>query len=652
LTAVREPPLLERVGAVKRFLVFFAAGGLLLSGLWFADTHLVPAPTAAVTGMPVPTRTLEPTPAVAMGSRPRVVVISLDGAQADRVRGYLTDGTMPTLARLAARGAIAEYALSVDPSLTAPAHASLATGAYPAATGVAADRYHRPGDPLTVAANALEGAPLGAEPVWRTAMREARRTAAICWPGVSLEAPTTLADYTVATGTVDAPSAQHEVKLGQAQPWPGAPRSFSPALEGSFTIRKNQVPLATVYVLAVDTTDNNQADYDTFVLSRTRTVDERSARLRVGQMAPLIVDDLLPSGAYFALSQASAQAVKIFQSRVCYNRAQPNELVREINQRFGFFPPGGDLDALEQGWITPEQYVQAVETQSQWISAVTRFVLETYKPELLFACQPPADALQHAFLLVDPRQPGYTAELAAQCDRYVRRGYALADAAVGDLAQTLDLGQTALVVVSGHGMAPVFGQVHLNTILAGYGFLAYGGGADIPVAVAQSKALAFASGAAGQVYINLQGREPAGIVAAADYPTVQDAIVATLNKVKDSAGQPVFSRVLRRAELESIGLSASAVGDVFVQAAPGYTLADDWGNPAILGPAPCRGEHGLPANSPEMHGIFLAAGRGFKAGVQVGPVHVVDLAPTLDRMLSLKPPTPRAGRVLEEVLLP
>ena len=625
---------------------------LLLAGLWYADTHLVPAPMLASTSTPLPTRTLEPTPTVAVGSGPRVVVVSLDGAQADRVRGYLADGTMPALAGLAGRGATAQYALSVDPPLTAPAHASLATGAYPAATGVVADRYHRPGDALGGATDALAGVPMGAEPVWRTAMREARRTAAICWPGVSLEAPATMADYTVATGTVDAPSAQHEVKLAEAQPWAGAPHSFSPLREGTLTIRKNQVPLATLYVLAVDSTDNGQADYDTFILSRTRAVDSQSARLHPGETAPLVIDDLLLSGAYFTLSEAGPDTVRIFQSRVCYNRAQPNELVREINRRFGFYPAGGDLDALRQHWITPEQYLQAVEVQSQWISAVTRFVLQTYKPELLFACQPAAEALQHAFLLVDPQQPGYSAELAAQYDRYVRKGYALADAAVADLAGALSLEQAALVVVSGHGVAPASGQVHLNSILGAYGFLSYGAGDGLPVDAAQSKALAFASGAAAHIAINLQGREPNGIVAPADYPALQDAIVAALSKVKDAGGRPVFSRVLRHADLEALGLSSDMAGDIFVQAAPGYVLSDDRGYPGILGPAPYPGEQGLAADLPEMHGIFLAAGRGIRAGVQVGPVHVVDLAPTLDHMLGLKPPAPRAGRVLEEVLLP
>jgi len=622
----------------------------LFAGLWYADTHLVPPAAITSTPRPLPTRTPEPTPSPAAGSGPRAVVLLLDGAQAGRVNGYVADGTMPTLARLKAQGAMAQYALSVDPSLSAAADASLATGAYPAATGVVAGRFHRPGDDLNRAIDASSELEIGAETVWRTAMREARRTAAVCWPGTNLDSPATLADYTVTSGDVDAASAQHEVTLGEAQAWRAAPRSFSPLREGTFTITGN-VPLATLYVLALDTTDNDTVDYDTVILSRSREAGAQSLRLRQGETAPFLVDEHIVSGAHLTLTHTGADTVTIFQSRVCYNRAQPSELVRQINKRFGFIPAGADAAALENGWITPEQFVAAVEMQSGWISDVTAFVLETYKPEVLFAAQSAADELQHEFLLVDPRQPGHSAELAAEYDGYVRRGYALADAAAGEVAGALDLSRGTLFVVSGHGMAPVHSQVYANSILGQAGLLAYVGGSGPQVNAARSKAVAYAAGGAAHIFINLSGREPGGIVASEDLPVVQDAIVAAFEQVTDEAGQPVFSRVLRHGDLARLGLDAANAGDVFVQAAPGYAVSDER-QATIFGPAPYYGEHGFAADLPEMHGIFLAAGRGIRAEPALGPVHIVDLAPTLDRLLGLKSPTPRAGRALEEVLLP
>ncbi len=50
---------------------------------------------------------------------------------------------MPHLAVLASRGVRAEYAHSVDPTLTAVAHNSIATGYYPDRTGIVSNRYHQ-----------------------------------------------------------------------------------------------------------------------------------------------------------------------------------------------------------------------------------------------------------------------------------------------------------------------------------------------------------------------------------------------------------------------------------------------------------------------------------------------------------------------------
>ncbi len=643
---------------MKRNVVFFSAAALLLAALWYADTRLAGRNAPAGTPTPLPARTSEPTPSPAAGMGPRVVVISLGGAQAARAQEYLAGGTMPNLARLKAQGAMAQYALSVDPPLTGPAHASLASGSYPASTNVPADRFHRAGDDLNQATAGLVQAEALAEPVWRTAMRDARRTAAICWPGIDVDNAASLADFTVGYGTSDAEPAQHVVTFTQALTWTAAPRSFSPLREGALTILKDGSPLAQVFVLAVDTTDDDQANYDTYILDRARQVTPASAQLRLDQSALLEVDDCVHSGAYFRLTRVDADRVTIYQGRVCYNRAQPDELVREVNNRFGFFPAGPDDDALRHNWITPAQYLEMAQVQSRWIISVTAFVLETYKPELLFAWQGAADQVQRPFLLVDPRQPNYTPERAAEYARYVGQGYALADEAVGSLAGALDLQQTTLLVVSDHGMAPIHSQVFVNTILYNtklkyQRLLVYEGSPGAYRAdVVQSRALAFASGGAGQVYINLRGRERAGTVPEQDYQAVQDAIVAALQGTKDKDGQPVFSRVLRGEELNALNLDTTSAGDVFLQAAPGYALSDALGSPAAIAPATEYGQCGLVASLPQMQAIFLAVGRGIRGGAEVGPVHILDVAPTVDHLLGLEGPPTLSGRVLDEVLAP
>ncbi|MCL6430516.1 MAG: alkaline phosphatase family protein [Anaerolineae bacterium] len=634
---------------MKRFLFFTLSLAIILVGLWYADTRLVPpsAPPPTLTPPPTQAELPAPTPLAARG--PRVVVISLSGLGAGRLQASMEEGALPNLARLKAQGTMAQYALSIDPPLTLPAHAALATGAYPAATHVVGDRHQLPEDDFGRPAEARLAASMEAEPVWRTAMREARSTAALFWPGISLEEPAVLADYVVTQGVVDAGPAQHEVALSEAPSWPGAPLSFSPSREGTLTISKDGVPLARVHLLALDTSDDGQTRYDSFVLSRRREVSAASARLRPGEMAPLLIDGQVHSGAWFSVTEAGPDRVLIYQSAVCYNEAQPDELVRAINERFGFIPPEPDGEALRHGWITPELFVHMADIRLRWMASVMDLVLAEHHPELLFACLDGLDALERELLLVDPAQPGYSEERAAALASHLREGLIRADEAVGRIADTLDLESASLIVVSDHGVAPVHTAVYLNALLAAQKLLVHGAGPAPLVSQSRSQAIAVGSGGTAQVYLNLRRRNRAGIVAEEEYQKLLDRVVAILEGVRDAGGQPVFQRLIRREDLAALHLDAPTAGDLIVQAAPGYALSDELESGVVLGPAGRYGEAGYDAASPEMQGIFLAAGRGVRAA-ELGPVHILDLAPTVAHLLGLETPAEYSGRVLEEML--
>ncbi len=635
---------------MKRFLFFTVSLAIILAGLWYADTRLVPPSAPLATPTPPPTQAEVPAPTPLAAREPRVVVISLAGLGAGRLQASIEEGALPNLARLKAQGTMAQYALSIDPPLTLPAHAALATGTYPAATHVVGDRHQLPEDDFGRPAEARLAASIEAEPVWRTAMREARSTAALFWPGISLDEPGVLADYVVTQGAVDATPAQHEVALSEAPAWPGAPLSFGPCREGTLTISKEGVPLARVYVLALDTSDDGQTRYDTFVLSRSREVSAASARLRPGEMAPLLIDGQVHSGAWFAVTEAGADRALIYQSAVCYNEAQPDELVRAINERFGFVPPEPDGEALRQGWITPELFVHMVDIRLRWMASVTDLVLAEYHPELLFACLDGLDALGRELLLVDPAQPGYSEERAAELAGHLREGLARADEAVGRIADALNLESASLIVVSDHGVAPVHTTVYLNALLAAQKLLVYGPGPAVRISRSRSQAIAVGSGGMAQIYLNLRRRNRAGIVPEEEYQKLLDRVVAILEGVRDAGGRPVFQRLIRREDLAAIHLDAPTAGDLIVQAAPGYALSDGLESGVVLGPAGRYGEAGYDAASPEMQGIFLAAGRGVRA-VELGPVHILDVVPTVAHLLGLEAPPAYSGRVLEEMLV-
>lgn len=186
-------------------------------------------------------------------------------------------------------------------------------------------------------------------------------------------------------------------------------------------------------------------------------------------------------------------------------------------------------------------------------------------------------------------------------------------------------------------MAPIHTDVYINTILEKAGLLVLD--RRNYVVVDRSKAFAVASGGAAHIYINLIGREQEGIVSAEAYPDVQAQIIDLLRSSVDPAtGKPVFSRVLAREELDSIGLSHPNSGDVFAQVEPGYNL-DDWrGNYDVFSSSSFYGQHGYDSTSPEMFTIFIVGGYGVPSGGEViSPISVLDVAPTIASMLGFDP---------------
>src|SRR6266850_3741173 len=114
----------------------------------------------------------------------RIIVISIDGLAAF----YWNDpqARMPTLRRLAERGAVAAGVETVFPSTTWPTHVSLMTGVSPRAHGVVANHVlnRRTGAPEDLTGDPVYDAPdlLRVPTVYDRAHAAGLRTAAIDWP--------------------------------------------------------------------------------------------------------------------------------------------------------------------------------------------------------------------------------------------------------------------------------------------------------------------------------------------------------------------------------------------------------------------------------------------------------------------------------------
>ena len=82
---------------------------------------------------------------------------------------------------------------------------------------------------------------------------------------------------------------------------------------------------------------------------------------------------------------------------------------------------------------------------------------------------------------------------------------------------------------------------------------------------------------------------------------------------------------------------------------PGYDLSASPAGPAVED-VPPRGVHGLDPQRREMQAGFVVAGPGVAAGVDLGPIRQIDVAPTLAALLGIDPPAQATGAVLRKAL--
>lgn len=165
---------------------------------------------------------------------------------------------------------------------------------------------------------------------------------------------------------------------------------------------------------------------------------------------------------------------------------------------------------------------------------------------------------------------------------------------------------------------------------------------------------AFALGAGGNIYINLKGREPNGTVVPEDYETVRQHIIDGLGKMlTPDTGRAMVRKAYRREELYH-GTQLSQAPDVIIQ----WTDYAYWGRgyygsqqPVFekqrkfdFSDQPLTGSH-------RPDGILIAQGPHIRSGSLVSDAKLMDLAPTIFRLLGHTPPTQMDGRALNEILL-
>lgn len=543
----------------------------------------------------------------------RVILISLDGAGSRTLQALHDQGTLGKggFERFFRDGQVADGLVPVDPTLTSTNHVSLATGYPPAATGIVGNQFHPGGAPSSQRANGFE-APIGTETLWEAARRQGRRVAILTWPGADAKSERRTADW----GLVYSNEAEHlpQVIDLTAADWKDASARVKVGNE-------KDGPTQTLEILAVDGTDDGKVNYDGVAVA-----GRPGGPLQAGKWGQ--VTWTLPSGSATSriklLSLApDLSSARLFVDGIYLTPAYPSEFAAELTRRGLAWPGPPDNGSLSAGWqgkpgIDVETWTEQAEHVAGFLGESLRMAAARTDWDLLMCYIPVLDQAGHRLLLLDSRQPGFSAERKAELDRARTRVWKAVDAELQKLLAGLDLSRTTVVVVSDHGMLPVHTAVDPNALLAEAGLLAK---KDVPAA--GPAAYAIGDGGAAHVYVENGGA------------SILTDLASRFAAWKVEGESPVL-KVVDRQEAARMGLDHANSGDLVLFARDGYVFRQ-LPEGKSSGPAPVYGAHGHLSTHPELQGIYLAAGAGIKRG-SGGTVRATEVAPRVAAWLGISPP--------------
>jgi len=276
--------------------------------------------------------------------------------------------------------------------------------------------------------------------------------------------------------------------------------------------------------------------------------------------------------------------------------------------------------------------------------AVARHLLDTRSWDFFVMVEIGVDRIHHAFWrYLDPAHPQH--EPGHHYADVIHSYYQYIDDEIGELLERFD-DDTIVFVVSDHGARAMEGAICINEWLVQEGYLVLH---EHPSSITPLRDLAVdwartrAWGEGGyycRLCLNVEGREPEGIVAAAEYESVRNELIDRLEALPGPDG-PIGTRVHRPEDLwrERRRIPPDLVvyfgnlawrSNGSVGHGRYYTFENDTG--------PDDANHAS-------QGVFVAAGPGVAAG-RVEDLSLTDVAPTILKCFEIPAPDGMRGRAV------
>ncbi|MDR0886728.1 MAG: alkaline phosphatase family protein [Clostridiales Family XIII bacterium] len=326
----------------------------------------------------------------------------------------------------------------------------------------------------------------------------------------------------------------------------------------------------------------------------------------------------------------------------------PKQLLTQVTQQVGPVPPvsliGGEDSALVDDVFLPSWALY-----NQWQADALKMLIKENEYEAVFTHLHNVDCAGHqVWHLAKTLEPwAHTDEATYQ--RVIEDVYVQTDDYLGEFLYLLDEDWT-IFIVSDHGL--LVGE-NVPPILGEYGGLNIGVMEELGYTVmkrdangnktgevdwAQTTAIQIRSN---HIYVNLKGRDAAGIVLPEEQYDLEERIISDLYGYRDqTTGKRVVGIALRNKDAVVLGANGPESGDIFFTIEEGFNRLHGDGLSTAAG---YMDTSTMP--------VFIAAGEGISANVSTQRViRQVDVTPTIASLLSLRYPKQCEGGVIHQIL--
>lgn len=321
--------------------------------------------------------------------------------------------------------------------------------------------------------------------------------------------------------------------------------------------------------------------------------------------------------------------------------AYPAHLKEEIGKKFGKYI----FDVENFRTDDKDNLLSQIYKMTSQRFEIIKYLLHTQEWDLFVFVEMGPDRLHHGFWkFFDPEHIKY--EKGNRFENVAFEYYQFLDDKIGELLNLVD-DDTTIIVVSDHGAKRMDGGICINEWLIKEGYLRLKEEIDTPRRIEMSDidwthTIAWGEGGYyGRIFLNVEGREPAGIVPASRFEEYRRELIEALESLPDEYGNPIGTKVLRPEDIypEIKGIPPDLIvlfGDLYWRSVGSVGFNTIWVHENDTGPDDAN--HAL-------YGIFIMKGPGTRnLKGEIKGLKIIDIAPTLLDIFGVNLPSDLDGK--------